>query len=151
MSLASSPLQTLDAVDLAEALRPALLRVSRRLRQEAHKAGLSAQDSILLATVKMTPGVGVSALAEAEQTSRPTMSGHMKRLEAAGLVTRGGVAEDGRRCGFTITPAGARKLDQIRLRRNDWLARRLAKLDPAERAELAAAAAALLKLATVAP
>jgi hypothetical protein len=34
-------------IDLAELLRPAILRVSRRLRQEAQKAGLSAQDALL--------------------------------------------------------------------------------------------------------
>ena len=150
MSLIADPsAQPLDVVALADALRPALLRVSRRLRQEAQRAGLSAQDAILLGHVKKQPGIGVSALAEAEQTSRPTMSEHLKRLEAAGLVTRGGDAADGRRSGFTITPAGARKLEQIRAQRNDWLAKRLAKLDPAERDQLAAAAAPLLKLASV--
>jgi DNA-binding MarR family transcriptional regulator len=135
-------------VALAGDLRPALLRLSRRLRNEAQKAGLSAQDAILLGLVKAKPGIGVSGLAEAEQTSRPTMSGHIKRLEAEGLVARLIDAEDGRRSGLTLTSAGARKLEQIRAQRNDWLAKRLAKLEPAEREQIAAAAAALLKLAS---
>ena len=45
----SSALDLADAVDaecLAEALRPSLLRVSRRLRQEASRAGLSALDAL---------------------------------------------------------------------------------------------------------
>jgi DNA-binding MarR family transcriptional regulator len=137
----------LDIVALADSLRPALLRLARRLRQEAQKAGISAQDAVLLGHIKKTPGLGVSGLAEAEQTSRPTISGHMKRLEAAGLVRRGDDAADGRRSGFTITPAGARKLEQIRAKRNDWLARQLATLDEGERGRLAAAADALIKLA----
>lgn len=135
-------------VALADDLRPALLRLSRRLRNEAQKAGLSAQDAILLGLVKAKPGIGVSGLAEAEQTSKPTMSGHIKRLEAEGLVVRLIDAEDGRRSGLTLTPAGARKLEQIRAQRNDWLAKRLAKLEPSEREQIAAAAAALLKLAS---
>ncbi|RAK58440.1 MarR family transcriptional regulator [Phenylobacterium hankyongense] len=135
-----------DIVALADALRPALLRVSRRLRQEAQKAGLSAQDALLLGAIKKNPGVGVSALADAERTSRPTMSGHIKRLEALGLVARSGDEADGRRSGLAITAAGARKLDIIRRQRNDWLAARLATLPAAERATLAAAAAPLLKL-----
>lgn len=135
-------------VALADGLRPALLRLSRRLRNEAQKAGLSAQDAVLLGLVKAKPGVGVSGLAEAERTSKPTMSGHIKRLEAEGLVARLIDAEDGRRSGFTLTPAGARKLEQIRAQRNDWLAKRLAKLEPTEREQIAAAAAALLKLAS---
>lgn len=137
-----------EIVALADALRPALLRLSRRLRQEAHRAGLSAQDAVLLGHVKKTPGIGVSALAEAEQTSRPTMSGHLKRLEAAGLVARDSDQADGRRSGFTITPAGARKLEQIRALRNDWLAKRLAGLSLDDRERLAAAAEPLLRLAS---
>jgi len=136
---------------LAESLRPALLRVSRRLRQEAGKLGLSAQDALLLGAILKSPGIGVSELADAEQTSRPTMSGHVKKLEAAGWVVRRGDAEDGRRCGLMITPAGARQIEAVRRRRNDWLAARLSKLSPDERDRLAAAAGPLLKLVSVEP
>ena len=137
---------TLPITDLADVLRPAILRVSRRLRQEAQKAGLSAQDALLLGHIRKNPGVGVSALAEAERTSKPTMSAHIKRLEAAGLLARAGDAEDGRRSGLTITPAGAKTLEIIRRERNDWLAARLARLSDADRATLEAAAAPLLRL-----
>jgi len=133
-------------IDLADALRPAILRVSRRLRQEAQKVGLSAQDALLLNHIRKTPGVGVSALADFERTSKPTMSAHIKRLEADGLVARAGDAEDGRRSGLTVTAAGARKLEIIRRERNDWLAARLARLSPAERAAVEAACAPLLRL-----
>ena len=139
-------LDPVDVIGLAEALRPAILRVSRRLRQEAQKAGLSAQDALLLGHIRKTPGVGVSALADAERTSRPTMSAHIKRLEAAGLIARSDHADDGRRSGLAITAAGSKKLEIIRRERNDWLAARLARLTPAERATLAAAAAPLLRL-----
>lgn len=131
---------------LADALRPALLRVSRRLRQEAQKAGLSAQDALLLGAIKKNPGIGVSALAELEQTAKPTMSAHVKRLEALGLVVRTEDDEDARRSGLTITAAGGRKLEAIRRQRNDWLAGRLATLTAADQAILSQAAAPLLKL-----
>ena len=142
----SQALAGASTIDLAELLRPAILRVSRRLRQEAQKAGLSAQDALLLGHIRKNPGVGVSGLADLERTSRPTMSAHVKRLEAAGLVARSGHAEDGRRSGLAITAAGARKLDIIRRERNDWLSARLARLTPAERAAVEAACAPLLKL-----
>lgn len=138
-----------DIIALAETLRPALLRVSRRLRSEAQKVGLSAQDAMLLAHITKNPGVGVSALADAEKITRPTMSAHIKRLEAEGLVARSGDAEDGRRSGLTITPAGTRKLEIIRRERNDWLAARLARLTPEERALLQAAVAPLVRLVDV--
>jgi DNA-binding MarR family transcriptional regulator len=118
------------------------------MRLEAQRAGLSAHGVFLLSYIRKNPGVGVSALAEAEQTSKPTMSGHVKRLEADGLVARTSDLEDARRSGLTITPAGLRKLDAIRQQRNDWLSARLARLSEAERAALAAAAGPLLKLVT---
>jgi DNA-binding MarR family transcriptional regulator len=138
-----------DLSALAEALRGPLLRVSRKLRQEAQKAGLSVQDALILGYVRKHPGAGVSELADADQISRPTMSTHVKRLEAAGWLTRSGHAEDGRRSGLAVTAAGGRKLDAIQRLRNDWLSARLALLTDAERARLADAAAPLLRLVSV--
>jgi DNA-binding MarR family transcriptional regulator len=143
--------ETLDVTALAEALRPALLRLSRRLRLEAHRAGLSMLDALILGAVKKNPGVGVSALAEAEQTSKPTMSAHIMRLTVAGLLERSSDAADRRRSGLAVTAAGARKLDTIRRQRNDWLAVRLSKLTAQERDALAAAVAPLLRLTTIEP
>jgi DNA-binding MarR family transcriptional regulator len=140
--------EPVDISVLAEALRGPLLRVSRRLRAEAQKVGLSVQDAVILGYIKKHPGAGVSELADFEQVSRPTMSSHIKRLEAAGWLQRSGHAEDGRRSGLTVTPAGGRKLDAIQRHRNDWLAARLVRLTPAERDALMAAAAPLLRLAS---
>ncbi len=136
---------------LAEALRPALLRVSRRLRQEAQRVGVSALDALILGQIMRSPGVGVCDLADAEQMSRPTMSSHVKRLEAAGWIARADHAEDGRRSGLRVTSAGARQLEAIRQHRNDWLATRIAKLDPASRDQLDAAVAPLLQLLALEP
>ncbi|MDO9247746.1 MAG: MarR family transcriptional regulator [Phenylobacterium sp.] len=140
------PTSTDDPVVLAETLRPALLRVSRRLRQEAQKAGVSALDALLLTQIARSPGVGVCDLADSEQLSRPTMSGHIKRLEAAGWITRADSATDGRRSGLAITASGEAQLDAIRQHRNDWLAARLAKLPEDARRQLDAAAGPLLQL-----
>lgn len=135
-----------DIVTLADALRPAMLRVSRRLRQAAQKLGLSAQDVTLLVFVRKNPGIGVSALAEAEGTSKPTMSAHVKRLEEAGLVARAEHAEDARRSGLTLTPAGEQALEVVRQGRNDWLVARLTGLSAAERQAIERAIPALLRL-----
>ncbi len=146
-----SPDTALDPDQLAELLRPALLRVSRRLRQEAAKAGLSALDVLLLVEIKRQPGVGVSDLADAEQMSRPAMSTHIKRLEAAGWISRLSHASDGRRSGLTITPAGMAALADARRRRNDWLAARLSALGPEARQALHAAAGPLTALVEAQP
>lgn len=143
------PSPSADLTALAEALRGPLLRVSRKLRQEAQKAGLSVQDALILGHVRKHPGVGVSELADVDQISRPTMSAHVKRLEAAGWLTRSDDAQDGRRSGLAVTPAGGRKLEAIQRLRNDWLSARLARLTDAERRQLADAAAPLLRLVSV--
>jgi len=141
--------EPVDVIALAEALRGPLLRVSRKLRQEAQKVGLSSQDAILLGYIRKNPGAGVSELADFEQVSRPTMSSHVKRLEASGWLSRAEHAQDGRRSGLTLTPAGLRNIETLQRHRNDWLAARLVRLSPAEREALLAAAAPLLKLVSV--
>src|SRR5580704_3854391 len=130
-----------DILPLTDALRPALLKVSRALRREAQRAGVSAVDAQLLGAVKKNPGIGVCDLADREQMTRASMSGHVKRLTAAGWIERtAGAGDDRRRSGLELSAAGIKALDAIRRRRNDWLAGRLAKLPPSARAALAAAA-----------
>jgi DNA-binding MarR family transcriptional regulator len=137
-----------DLIALAEALRPALLRASRQLRREAQKAGVSALDAQLLGVIAKHPGIGGGELADVEQMSAPSMSAHLKRLEAAGWIEREPPREDDRRrIGLRVTIEGRAALDTIRQRRNDWLAARLTALTPKDQRALAAAAQPLLRLA----
>jgi len=144
----NAPALAKDILPLADALRPALLKASRSLRREALRAGVSALDAQLLGAVKKRPGVGLSELADREQMTRASMSGHIKRLEQAGWIARAAAdGDDRRRVGLTLTAKGAKALDAIRRRRNDWLAARLSRLTAAERAALASAAEPLARLA----
>jgi DNA-binding MarR family transcriptional regulator len=135
-----------DPAVLAESLRPTFMRVSRRLRQESLKAGVSAFDAVLLGRIRLFPGVGICELADSERISRPTMSAHIKRLVAEGWVEKVEDREDGRRSGLSLTPAGQRRIENIRRRRNDWLAARLANLSPEARAAIAEAVIPLSQL-----
>ena len=137
-----------DSADLADRLRPALMRVSRYLRREAQRAGVSALDALLLGSIKKNPGISASELAEREHMTRPTMSGHVKRLESSGWIGRAPVAgDDRRRISLVITRKGERALDEIRKHRNDWLAARLSGLSPRAIAQIEAAIEPLLALA----
>lgn len=104
---------------------------------------------MILAVIRSQPGIGVCDLADIEQTSRPTMSSHVKRLESEGWISRIDDLEDGRRTGLRVTTEGQRRIEAIRRQRDDWLAARLAKLTPEERDRLSEAAAPLLRLVTV--
>ena len=138
--------------DLAEDLRPAVLRLSRDLRRAAQRVGASALDTQLLAFLTKNPGLGLSELAEREGVSKPAMSAHLKRLEEAGWIVRDDEAhDDRRRVGLFVTDAGARALDEVRRERNDLLMQRLARLSAAERDALASAIDALRKLSGETP
>ena len=148
MTISASPRRAADVTALADALRPVLLRLGRRLRREADQLGLSSLDAALLQMVANHEGIGVSELADKERTSRPTMSSHVKRLEAEGWVQRQEPqADDRRRVGLAITPEGLKALDAVRRRRTDWLADRLTRLPPEQRALIAEALAPLGQIA----
>ena len=137
-----------DVTQLAEALRPALLRLSRQMRRESQRLGLSPLDAILLGLIHKRAGIGVSELAELEMISKPTMSAHIKRLEAEGWVERQPpFGDDRRRVGLAITAASLAALDAVRRRRSDWLASRLETLTPDARRALLAAIEPLEQLA----
>ncbi len=79
----------------------------RLLGGHAPPDGESVWVVVTLRTGLVTPRPGV--LAEHLHTSRPTMTGHLNRLEAAGLVTRHHPDDtDGRVVEVALTPAGMR-------------------------------------------
>lgn len=135
-----TPEIALESALLAEQLRPVVLRLQRQLRRETQGHGVSALHVTLLAEILREPGVGVSSLAQRECMSTPSMSSHVKQLEADGLLTRtADLHDDRRRVGLFVTPQGKKLLENVRKLRTDWLASRLAGLPASARAALAAA------------
>lgn len=133
------------ARELADEIRPVLLRLARELRREAQTLGVTGGQVALLAQIRKEPGITASELAERERMSAPGMSGHIARLEAAKLIERTR-AEDRRRIGLTLTPEGTKILASVRKRRTVWLAERLGGLTEDERESVAAALPALERL-----
>lgn len=122
----------LSPVDVANRLRPVLLKLTRELRRETHSLGITGGQAALLHLIQQNPGIGVRELAEREGMSPPGMSGYVDRLDAAGLVKRTRSGDDRRRVGLTVTAEGSRILRAVRSRRTAWLAARLRDLEPAE-------------------
>ncbi len=133
-------------VDLAEQLRPLLLRLNRELRRELADLGVSNSQAALLHDIRSQRGIGVAELAAREKMSAPAISTHIDRLERAGLVRRLRSESDRRRVGLELTQAGSAVLRRIRSRRTAWLATRLARLEPGEREAITAALAPLRRL-----
>jgi DNA-binding MarR family transcriptional regulator len=134
-----------DSVDVANRLRPVLLRIARELRRESHSLGVTAGQVTLLGAIEDAPGVTAVTLAERERVSAAAMSGQLGRLEEAGLIQRTR-AEDRRRVGLFLTAEGSKVLKSVRKRRTAWLAKRLDKLDPSERKRIEKAIDALAEL-----
>jgi DNA-binding MarR family transcriptional regulator len=134
------------AVDLANELRPVVLRVARELRKETEQFGITSRQATLLWLVKRSPGLTLRALAESEAISAPALSGHVDRLERAGLLRRVRSELDRRRVGLELTEAGERLLRSVRERRTAWLAERLEALEPEDQKAIAAAVGPLRAL-----
>jgi DNA-binding MarR family transcriptional regulator len=130
--------------DLAHRLQRLVFRLGRELRAQSTGAGTSGADTMMLAELRRTPGLGVSDLAALDNVARSVTSERVKRLEAAGLIARDTVSGgDRRRVGLAITEAGHRVLNTITERRRLWMSDRLARLSLAEREAVDQAVAAL--------
>jgi len=136
----------LSPLEVANDLRPVLLRLARELRKETEQLGVTGRQVTILWLVKRSPGLTLRALAEEEGISPPALSGHVDRLESAGLLVRVRSEVDRRRVGLTLTAAGERLLRRVRERRTTWLAERLGVLEPDELAAIEAAVDPLLRL-----
>src|SRR2546423_10985556 len=98
--MAQTTKQQLDAMAVADSLRPTLLRLARDLRREKI-AGVSPHQVGLLVAIKYAPGVTVGELAAEERVSTAAMSKRVSRLQRGGLVARTRGEADPRRIRLT--------------------------------------------------
>ncbi len=134
-----------DEVELANRLRPVLLKLTRELRREIHSLGVTGGQVSLLVAIKYAPGVGIRELAAQEKISPAAVSKAVGKLEAMGLVERSAVS-DKRRIGLAVSEKGHQVLRSVRSRRTIWLAERLKGLEPDELRAVEAALVPLEKL-----
>lgn len=133
---------TAEHTALAARLRIAVGRLNRRIRIDGRESIGPLQLSALV-TVELHGPLRLSELARREAVTPPTMSRVLAALDDQGLVTRASDPSDARGVLITISEAGAKVLDEVRSHRNALVARRLARLDDAERTAIEAAMPAL--------
>ena len=147
MNNSSTTAGELDALAVANRLRPALLRIHRYLREEAHDLGVTSTQASLLGAILRAGRIGLGELAFQEYMSAPTLVGHVDKLQALGLLERQrNDPNDRRRVTLCLTPAGETVLKTLRERRTAWLAARLEALSPEALATVEAAIEPLLQL-----
>ncbi len=127
----------LDPTAVAHALRPAVMRLSRRLRQMRDSAADVSAGQLSAMSVLLNAGDQLMGeLAAAERVQPPSMTRIVNGLEQRGLVVRRPDPRDRRQCLVALTEAGRTMLLADRRRRDEWLAIRIAELDPDQRARL---------------
>ena len=132
---------------LAAELRTAIMRTSRRLRQERSTDDVTPGQYSVLAVLDRHGPCTPRELAAEEKVQPPSMTRTVGALAELGLVDRTEHPTDGRQVLVALTEQGRVVVRETRQRRDAWLARRLAELTPAERATLAEAAALLQRVA----
>jgi DNA-binding MarR family transcriptional regulator len=134
-----------DIAALASQLRIAVARTARTLRREAGE-GITPTLMCALATIEHHGPMTVGGLAEHERVTKPTVTRTVRALVDQGLVVRTGDLEDGRVAWLTLSVDGRRLVQRVRRRKDEYLARRLRGLEPAEIEALQRAADVLARI-----
>jgi DNA-binding MarR family transcriptional regulator len=138
---------TLDTAALAHDLRLAVMRFSRRLRNQRVDTSVTLTHLAALSTLKRNGPMSPGELAAQERVQPPSMTRVVVALEGMGLVTRTPHPTDGRQVIIGLTPAAEELLTEAARAREAWLSGRLQELTAEERAVLREAAEIMEKLA----
>jgi DNA-binding MarR family transcriptional regulator len=130
----------------AAQLRMAVVRMARRLRQEAASevGGLTPTSTAALATIERHGPLTPSELAKLERVKRPTVTRTLGCLDREGLIERMPDPDDGRSSLVSVNGKGRERLRRLRGRKNAYLARRMRDL-PADDLETLEHAAEILE------
>jgi DNA-binding MarR family transcriptional regulator len=125
----------LTDAELAARLRLVVMRLARRLRQQA-PVGVTPSQLSVLSTLSEKGPMTLGALAEAERVRPPTMTRIVMALEEDNLVERDHDTIDRRRVNVLLTETGRRLVASNRTRKTAYLADRLRDLPAEDRATL---------------
>ena len=123
-----------DLHELGELLVSVTAGLVRRLPSDGMELSLAA--ARVLARIKDNGPCRISDLAVQERSSQPTITNHVKRLEAAGLVERATDPSDARAWLIELSPLGGRRLTEIRQQMGTNVEPLLAQLNARERRAL---------------
>ncbi len=128
--------------DLEEQSSEMVVYAARLVRAVRRRVGHPAGIRILSLLDELGPQ-GITALAEADRSSQPTVSGSVSQLEEQGLIARASDPADARRSMVRLTPEGRRRLEEARRENGVVVAARLARTG--HTADEVAAAVAVLR------
>jgi DNA-binding MarR family transcriptional regulator len=138
MTKATTTTRPETVADLPSRLRFALMRLSRRLRQNDGSDATPSQVSAL-SSVEAHGSLTLGELAAYERVAPPSMTRIVSHLEERDLVLREVDASDRRVARVSITDAGRTLLTEVRNKKTAYLAERISLLSEEDRAVLQAA------------
>ena len=132
MAVTRRPASAGPEPELVARLRLTIMRLARRLRQQAASTDVTPSMLSVMSTLEGRGSLTLGEVAEAESVRPPTMTKIIGRLEAAGLVARIPDPQDKRITRVGLSRAGARLIERHRARKDVYLAARLRPLDDEE-------------------
>lgn len=119
----------------SQRLSQAVIRLTRRLRQE-RESDLTATQLSVLGSVGALGAATPSQIAAREHVSQPSVTRTLNCLLERGLVTKTPHPDDGRQVLIARSEVGEKVLQEERHRRDLWLESRLSDLTADERSVL---------------
>jgi DNA-binding MarR family transcriptional regulator len=119
--------------ELAAALRPSLLRLTRLIRNQRVDMSVTLTQLSAMASLYTHGPMSAGELANCERVQPPSMTKVLANLEERGLVRREAHAADRRQSIIALTEPGLELLDSERESRDAWLTRQLVALSSDER------------------
>lgn len=114
-------------------IRLTIQRLARRIRSmQSDESVTEGQRSVLFALANNGQQT-LGSLSEHERVTPPSMNRTINALVEAGLVTRVGAADDGRKVTIDLSDAGRVFIEETRLKRDTWFTQQLAGLTPQQR------------------
>ena len=145
MALPTPTSAAVPDAELASRLRLAVTRLARRLRTQL-PGEVSPSQLATLSSVERLGPLTLGELSSTERVKPPTMTKIVACLEEQGLVSRTVDPSDRRVARVEATTEGRRFLERSRRQKDAYLAERVRRLDPEDRAALARAAEVLERL-----
>ncbi|HEX4444257.1 MAG TPA: MarR family transcriptional regulator [Galbitalea sp.] len=128
-------------------IRLTIQRLARRIRSmQSDESVTEGQRSVLFALANEGPQT-LGSLSDHERVTPPSMNRTINALVAAGLVTRVGALDDGRKVTIDLSETGRTFIKDTKRKRDAWFTQQLAKLTEEQRAIIDRSAAILREIA----
>jgi DNA-binding MarR family transcriptional regulator len=123
---------TRDRVDDQE-IRLAIQRLARRIRSMQSDETVTEGQRAVLFALANNGAQTLGSLSEHERVTPPSMNRTINALVKAGLVTRVGAEDDGRKVSIDLSPSGRTYIADTKRKRDAWFTRQLERLTHEQR------------------